>query len=57
MLSAATQSDLLVTVQQREERLLLKVEDFRPLSKEQEKVRELLQLGSSFSGKLEVEIR
>jgi hypothetical protein len=57
VLSAATQSDLLVTVQQREERLLLKVGDFRPLSKEQEKVRELLQLGSSFSGKLEVEIR
>jgi hypothetical protein len=57
LLVAASQSDLLVTVQQREERLLLKVGDFRPLSKEQERVRGLLQLGSSFSGQLEVELR
>jgi hypothetical protein len=57
VLGAASQSDLLVTVQQRDERLILKVGDFRPLSKEQEKVRELFQLGSSFSGQLEVEIR
>lgn len=57
VLGAATQSDLLVTVQQRDERLLLKLGDFRPLSKEQDKVRELLQLGNSFSGQLEVEIK
>ena len=57
ILSAASRSDLLVKVQQRDERILLNVGDFRPMSKNQEKVRELLQLGSSFRGQLEVEIR
>jgi hypothetical protein len=57
VLSAASRSDLLVKVQQRDERLLLSVGDFRPMSKNQEKVRELLQLESSFRGQIEVEIR
>jgi len=57
VLISAYQSDLLVTIQQRNERLILRVGDFRPLSKNQEKVRELLQLGNSFSGHIEVEIK
>lgn len=57
VLSAASQSDLLVKVLQRDGRLILIVGDFRPLSKSQEKVRELFQLGNSYSGQLEVEIK